>query len=221
MTKSVNKGRDWLNEKFLELPEEKQLRVINAAMEVFARNDYKHAVTDDIASKAGISKGLLFYYFNNKKNLYMHVFHYTMGIMRKQILDAKFQEIDDFFELIEYASYRKCVILEKNPYLMDFTMKCIFGDKENVSPELQKDISQETATIYSVYFKNINLNKFRDDISPEYLIRMLTWISEGYVLEKKMQGKELVIDEIMANFKKWSQYFRKIAYKEEYLNESN
>lgn len=210
-----------MNEKFLELPEEKQLRVINAAMEVFAKNEYKHAITDDIAFKAGISKGLLFYYFNNKKNLYLHVFHYTMDIMREQIWDAKFQEIDDFFELIEYASYKKCVIIEKNPYLMDFTMKCVFGDKENVPPELQNDITQEKATIYSVYFNNINLNKFRDDISPEYLLRMLTWMSEGYVLEKKMQGKELLIDEIMADYKQWSQYFRRIAYKEEYLNESN
>ncbi|WP_029505106.1 TetR/AcrR family transcriptional regulator [Lachnoclostridium phytofermentans] len=210
-----------MNEKFMELPEEKQLKVINAAMEVFAKNEYKHAVTDDIASKAGISKGLLFYYFKNKKNLYLHVFHYTMDVMRKQILDEKFQEIDDFFELLEYASYKKCAIIEKNPYLMDFTMKCIFGDKENVSPELQKDISKETGTIYSVYFKNINLNKFREDISPEYLTRMLTWMSEGYVLEKKMQGKCLIIEDIMADFKRWSQVFRKIAYKEEYLNESN
>ena len=72
-----------------------------------------------------------------------------------------------------------------------------------------------------MYFKNINLNKFREDISPEYLTRMLTWMSEGYVLEKKMQGKCLIIEDIMADFKRWSQVFRKIAYKEEYLNESN
>ena len=56
-----------MNEKFYELPEEKQLSVLNAAMEVFAEYEYKKASTDLIAAKAGVSKGLLFYYFHNKK----------------------------------------------------------------------------------------------------------------------------------------------------------
>ena len=51
---------------FEHLPREKQLRILNAAMKVFARNDYRHASTDDIAAQAGISKGLLFYYYYNK-----------------------------------------------------------------------------------------------------------------------------------------------------------
>lgn len=53
---------------FEHLPREKQLRILNAAMKVFARNDYRHASTDDIAAQAGISKGLLFYYFHNKNS---------------------------------------------------------------------------------------------------------------------------------------------------------
>lgn len=52
-----------MNERFKELPEVKQRAVLNAAMEVFAKYDYKKASTDLIAAKAGISKGLLFYYF--------------------------------------------------------------------------------------------------------------------------------------------------------------
>ena len=52
-----------MENKFLELPKEKQLRIINAGMEYFGQYGYKNAKTDDIATKAGISKGLLFYYF--------------------------------------------------------------------------------------------------------------------------------------------------------------
>ena len=61
-----------MREEFFNLPKEKQLRIINAGFEVFGKNEYKRAVTDDIAAKAGISKGLLFYYFGNKKALYMY-----------------------------------------------------------------------------------------------------------------------------------------------------
>ena len=40
---------------FEHLPREKQLRILNAAMKVFARNDYRHASTDDIAAQAGVN----------------------------------------------------------------------------------------------------------------------------------------------------------------------
>ena len=63
-----------MNPRFRELPEEKQLRILNAAMEVFAQNDYKKVSTDLIAAKAEVSKGLLFYYFRNKKELYFSVY---------------------------------------------------------------------------------------------------------------------------------------------------
>lgn len=65
-----------MNEKFYELPAEKQQRIINAGLEVFGAYDYPQASTDDIAAKAGISKGLLFYYFKNKKEFYLFLFDY-------------------------------------------------------------------------------------------------------------------------------------------------
>lgn len=49
-----------MNEKFYDLKKEKQDRMINGALKVFALNGYKHASTDDIIVEARISKGLLF-----------------------------------------------------------------------------------------------------------------------------------------------------------------
>lgn len=63
-----------MNEKFLNLSEEKQQKIIDGAIQVFAENDYKHASTDQMAALAGISKGLLFYYFKNKKTLYLFLY---------------------------------------------------------------------------------------------------------------------------------------------------
>lgn len=60
-----------MNQQFFALPEEKRLRIIKAGFQVFAQNEYKRASTELIARKAGISKGLLFYYFHNKKSFFM------------------------------------------------------------------------------------------------------------------------------------------------------
>mgnify|MGYP001006429114 FL=1 len=55
------------------IDEQKRQRVIRASIEEFAKG-YEVASTNEIVRKAGISKGLLFHYFGNKKNLYMSVF---------------------------------------------------------------------------------------------------------------------------------------------------
>ena len=44
-----------MNEKFFDLNKEKQDRMINASLKLFALNGYKHASTDDIVTEAGIS----------------------------------------------------------------------------------------------------------------------------------------------------------------------
>lgn len=58
-----------INEKFFELPIEKQERIINAGFKVFSQNSYKKSPVSEIADAAGISKSLLFHYFHNKKRI--------------------------------------------------------------------------------------------------------------------------------------------------------
>ena len=96
-----------MNEKFFTLSPEKQARITNAALEVFARNDYKHASTDDIAAKAGISKGLLFYYFRNKQSLYLYLYDYALEQVRGQVLRQKLDGVTDFFELMHIGARAK------------------------------------------------------------------------------------------------------------------
>lgn len=52
-----------MNDKFFQLPLEKQEVIINAAYKVFALSEYKKAPMSEIAAEGGISKALLFHYF--------------------------------------------------------------------------------------------------------------------------------------------------------------
>lgn len=70
-----------MNDKFFDLKKEKQDRIINAALKVFALNGYRHASTDDIVKTACISKGLLFHYFESKLGLYVFLFDYSSRFM--------------------------------------------------------------------------------------------------------------------------------------------
>jgi AcrR family transcriptional regulator len=206
-----------MNEKFYELPEEKKHKIINAGFEIFSKNTYKKASTEDIAARAGISKGLLFYYFHNKKALYMFLLDYAKQLMTDVVIDAGFGEIKDVFEMLEYASVRKYQLLQKNPHIMDYLMRVMSLQNEAVSDDVNR-VWQDTANdVFANYFAKLDYSKFRDDVNPQEIIRMLLWTAEGYMLERQKYGQPSELDDLMEKFKRWTALFKKIAYKEEYL----
>ena len=104
-----------MNPRFQELPEEKQLAILNAAMEVFAKYDYPKASTDLIAAKAGVSKGRLFYYFHNKKDLYFAVYRYAWKTVTQAVVDEELWKITDFYELLHDSAMKKMAVLSRHP----------------------------------------------------------------------------------------------------------
>lgn len=205
-----------MNDKFYLLDEEKRLKIINAAMEVFGRNEYKKASTDLIAVKAGVSKGLLFYYFRNKKELYMYIYDYLIEIMKEQIADKTFLELTDFFELLKYAASGKAWMLDKNPYIMDFAVRAFYSDKETVSEDLKSVNTMQEEILYQTYFGHIDTFKFRDGIEPFKVYKMLRWMGDGYIHDIQMSGREFDIDELLNEFNDWMDMMKKLVYKEEY-----
>ncbi|MCI6464987.1 MAG: TetR/AcrR family transcriptional regulator [Faecalicatena sp.] len=208
-----------MNEKFYSLPEEKQRSILNAAMEVFAKNEYKRASTDLIAAKAGISKGLLFYYFHNKKELYLFLYDYLIEVMKEQVIDSKFGDITDFFELLNYSASMKMKILKKNPYIMDFAMRAFYSEKEEVSEQLKVVNLMQEDQLYQMYFSGIDTYKFKDGVDPYHVYKMLRWMADGYMHDVQMTGSQVSLEELRSEFCMWTGMMRKLVYKEEYQDE--
>lgn len=206
-----------MNEKFLELPEEKQRRIINAGLEVFGRSDYTHASTEEIAVKAGISKGLLFYYFHNKAALYTFLFEWAANQMKSAVVGGAFGQITDFFELFEYASERKYALLRDCPHILDFTVRAFYTPLGPVSEEINQKIADQTAAIFSTYFSGIDFSKFREDVDPQEIYRMLVWMSEGYMYEQRLAEQSTDLEDMMEKFRQWTAWFRRLSYKEEFM----
>lgn len=206
-----------MNPKFLELSSEKRQRIINAGFEVFAKNDYKHASTEEIAIKGGISKGLLFYYFHDKKTFYTFLFEQAVSKVKGFVVDGNIDKIDDFFELCAYAAERKYRLLSESPYITDFIVRAFYAQREAVPQDINQKLLEETASIYGTYFHSIDFSKFRDDVDPEEIYHMLTWLVEGYLHERQRTGQNSGIKEVMEKFRLWSDYLKRVSYKEEHL----
>lgn len=206
-----------MNRKFQELPKEKQERIILAGMEIFGKNGYKKALTDDIAHHAGISKGLLFHYFKDKKSFYLYIFDYCEKIVRKNIKVEDIKNIDDFFDLIDYGAEKKLQLIKKHPYMVNFVLKAYLSHKEAISDELNIRIQNLYDSVYDEYFQYIDFYKFKDNINPKDIYHMMVWMAEGYLVDKQRFDQPFDIDVFLIEFQKWKKMFKTMCYKEEYL----
>jgi AcrR family transcriptional regulator len=60
------------------LPEERPRQIVEAALEVFGERGLANARLEDIAARAGVSKGTIYLYFANKGELFREVIRSTM-----------------------------------------------------------------------------------------------------------------------------------------------
>lgn len=200
--------------KTINIPEEKKEAVINASIEEFAKHEYKHAVLENIASNANISKSLLLYHFKTKKKLYEYVYNYVYEYIEKIIADSNFYKIKDFFELMEYSFYKKLEMMERHKSIFDFLIQGYFDESEDVKEIVNNNKKQIDI---NSYLKNIDKSKFRDDVDIKDIIEMITYTSEGYLQSRKKMTKKIDKEDMIKQYSKWMKMFKQILYKKKYL----
>ena len=95
---------------------EKQNRreeILNAAWSVFSLKEYGKATVDEIAEAAGLSKGTVYLYFNNKADLFLSTIE--MGIEKAaSIIQEVISSIDDPIESLKEIVKRMFIFFEEN-----------------------------------------------------------------------------------------------------------
>lgn len=122
-----------MNEKFWDLKKVKQDRIINGALKIFAGNGYRHASTDEIASEAGISKGLLFHYFYSKIGLYAFLCEYS-GRFTLLEINAALRRKDEmpYFALQRELVKAEAQVMRQYPYMPLFLKRASQEPMEEV-----------------------------------------------------------------------------------------
>ena len=104
-----------MNPKFYLLPAEKQQAIVNAGFHVFSRNTYKKSPMSEIAEAAGISKALLFHYFQNKKELYLFLWDTCARITVEEMTQSGAYEQTDLFGSMDQGMQAKLRLMRRYP----------------------------------------------------------------------------------------------------------
>lgn len=188
-----------MNGKFFDLAKEKQDRMINAALKVFAENGYKGASTDDIVKEAGISKGLLFHYFTNKIGLYTFVYDYSVRYMMLEMTTMVNEKETDFFEIYKQTESAKLKILKNYAYMQEFLNRAEYEDVSEALLAIE-DKKKMMAECYEKLRSQIDFSIFKPEVEIDKLVKMLDLTIQGLMTEHFREGSfqpEMLYTEVL------------------------
>lgn len=185
-----------MNKSFTQLDKEKQNRIIESASKEFIEKGFKKASTNQIAHKAQIGKGMLFHYFNSKKELFNDLFVIHTTYIKQHFLDRINDEKRDFISKYEHISQLKLEAMIENPIAFNFGASLYMNDYEGLDEEQKKYVQGLLAISSQKLYADIDTSFFRQNMDETMMIKMISWIIEGALTEVLYEIKHLNLIEV-------------------------
>ncbi|WP_160724507.1 TetR/AcrR family transcriptional regulator [Bacillus sp. USDA818B3_A] len=204
--------------KFFNLDTDKQDRIINASIKEFAQKGYDKASTNEIVKEAEISKGILFHYFKNKKQLFLFLFDYCIQVITEDFYKKVDLSETDFFKRIRAAIIIKMDLLTKYPDIFKFIEGAYMDDSANIKGEIAQKVKELNEINFGKVYEGIDLSKFRDDIDIQKILKIITWTFEKLSEEELNKAKllpnhEVDYSAIQLEAEEYFQLLTKVFYK--------
>lgn len=168
---------------FLNLPEEKQKRVLEAALEEFSEKGYQGASINLIVSRLGIAKGSIYQYFTDKKSLFLYIFNYAVELVRKRLKQVRQETAEEpVFERIRRSLLAGVDFIEHHPFIYRGYLKMMFEREIPFRQELLKKIrlfSSEYLT--SLLLEGRERGEIRKDFDLETMVFLLDAVMDRFL----------------------------------------
>ncbi len=175
--------------------EKKKQDIISAALKVFAEKGFTRTTIKDIAEQAGIGKGTIYEYFNDKNEIIHNSFFYFQKFFEfdiQEILLSDKNGISKLSELIK--SITKILRSDDRKYLdlmFDFWAEGIKGHSKNLMlNEMNRFYKSYRNLFEDVLRQGIDDGSLRKDLDPvsvaSIIIGMLDGIMVQWILEKDL-----------------------------------
>lgn len=199
-----------MNEKFFDLKKEKQDRMINASLKIFAENGYAHASTDDIVKEAGISKGLLFHYFTNKIGLYSFIYDFAARYVALEMTSSVDRNETDFFGIHIQIKNAEAMVMKGYPYMVAF----LNSAKRETVAEAVNEIYDKLSIVpdkAEEFFRRANMAPFRTDVDIKKLNFIIDCVSEN-ILSKTLKNSEDKPENYSKEMKEYLYMLKAVSY---------
>jgi AcrR family transcriptional regulator len=157
-------------------------KIMQSAMENFAKHGFDRTRMEDIATAAGLAKGTLYLYFKNKEDLFYAICDHNLEELRNQ--------------LSRLFNRRENIILDAERFYDEYQKGSIGGDTiwfemialSTRSPKLKKILAENQRKVYQVVKeflkKQIDRGFLTEDIDIDIVASTLIALYNGLVINK-------------------------------------
>ena len=173
---------------FLQLDHEKQMRIVEASIDEFAKKGYENASMNMVVKKAGISKGALFNYFVNKSGLFGFIYRLVLNQVKDYLRTVRDESQDeDFFLRMEKVMKAGVDFVRSYPGPAQLYYRIIFTGDAPFKEEILEELHGESLKfIQSLVEDGVN----RGDLQPDLDTKATAFVLEC-VLDRFLQAHQL------------------------------
>jgi AcrR family transcriptional regulator len=186
-------------------------KILDVAKHEFAAHGYEEASYNKIIQKIGISKGSMYYYFENKEDLFITCF---LDAFRNAAEGfgfdyASFSFGDDqqaYWNSIKMISSKQWNGVLQHPILMSLMRQLVsLGTDHSIFRKLNDECEglSEYVDLVSILEHGVEIGAIRDDVPLNVLIRMNTeyevWLMKE--LQEERLDEQQVVDKFFEMFK--------------------
>lgn len=131
-----------------------------------------------IADDGGISKSLLFHYFQNKKDLYLYLWKNINRISNEIELKYYYKETSDFFEAMTQKVLARCEFMRTAPDEYLFSLRALFAENPEIREAIGKSYDKTYEDAADRMLGDLDLSVFRPGVD----VRMLLEEIDSYLM---------------------------------------
>lgn len=166
-------------------------KILKAAIKYFGKNGYLNVSMNDIAREANLSKGLLYYYFKNKDDLYLSCVEYIY----KSLLDH-FSSIKDGITLESYLEERM-KIFRTYPNLAKLFFEALLEPPFHLVKQIEFLREPFDSFNRGLFLELLKGYKLKEEIDEEELLiymKMLQELINGFFNNSYSKNEDIVFE---------------------------
>jgi AcrR family transcriptional regulator len=173
--------------------EDRREQILEAAIRVFARKGFHQTINSDIAREAGITSGLIYYYFQSKEEMLQAIVETRspMRLMRSLPLQALDMSPAEFFP---FLLPQVLEIVESEPIvsLLRIFLPELLLHAEVLEPLRTQGSDQIVAFFRGYYTRQQELGQVDSQVDPTFQAQMTISCLVGFFLRRQIVGDPTV-----------------------------
>lgn len=169
--------------------EEKSLRILDAAMRIFARKGFYNATIADVAKVAEVAEGTIYLYFKNKDDLLISIFEHSMDLFIEEA-QKELEGVTDPKEKLKRFIGLHLRLVQKNPELAQVLQIELRQSSKFMKEYEGGKFSDYLNVVRGILEEGQASGIFRKDLEPRILRRAIFGCVDELALEWLLMTKK-------------------------------